>query len=140
MPRLESANGLQERPLKDLVRLLADQATMLVNQEIQLAKAELLEKKTHAKPALTALVAAGVFGVICLAALTVLMITGLSGLGLPLWAGALLLAVVAGIVALALAMSGKRKLKTLSLMPEETVLTLKEDLRWAKLQRISVAR
>jgi Flp pilus assembly protein TadB len=140
MLRLESANEVHNRPLRDLVKLLAEQATTLARQEIELAKAEMLQKKAEAKPAIMALVVAAVLGVICLCALTVLAITGLDAAGLPTWASALLIAVIAGLIALVLALSSKRKLQALSPVPEETMTTLKEDLRWAKLQRTSIGR
>ncbi len=136
---MASANDLHNLSLPDLMKLLADQASTLARQEIELAKAELSVKKTEAMPALKTLVVAAVFGVIALSALTTLIIVGMSAL-LPAWAAALLITVIASLVAIALAVNGKNTLESLSPMPEETILTLKEDLRWAKRQRTSIAR
>lgn len=134
------ANNLGDRPLGELMKLLAEQATTLARQEMELAKAEMREKEAQAKPAIMALAVAAVFGVIALSALTTLAIEGLDLVGLPTWLSALVIAILAVILAVVLAQFGKRKLKAAASMPEETVLSLKEDLEWAKLQRISVAR
>ncbi|MGH8934641.1 MAG: phage holin family protein [Egibacteraceae bacterium] len=136
---MANANDLHNLSLPDLMKLLTDQASTLAQKEIELAKAELLVKKEQATPGLKTLVVAAVFGVIGLSALTTLLIVGMSAL-LPTWAAALLITVIASLVAIALALNGKSTLESLSPMPEETILTLKEDLRWAKRQRISTAR
>lgn len=130
---------LHNLPLPDLMKLLADQVSTLAQQEIELAKTEFSVKKAEATPALKTIAVAAVFGVICASALTMLVILGLSAL-LTMWAAALLVTLVAGLVALTLALNGKRRLEALSPLPEETISTLKEDLRWAKRQRISIAR
>jgi uncharacterized membrane protein YqjE len=139
MAHFNGATDLHDRPLRELVRLLAEQASDLAHQEIALAKAEVEEKKAQAKPVLGAAVVASALGVVCLSALTSLAITGLAAV-LPVWAAALIVAVVAGLAAVALGASAKRRLRALSPVPEKTLLTLKEDLRWAKLQRTFVTK
>ena len=129
-----------DRPIGELLRELGDEISTLVRQEIALAKVELSEK---AKPAVasagmfggTALFALGAFG-----ALTAFLIA-LIALATPLWAAALIVAVVYGIVAGVLAMTGKKKLQEAApLVPEQTAQTVKEDIEWAKTRAKSGAR
>ena len=62
---------------------------------------------------------------------------GLVGLAvLAYWLGALLVALIAGGVAVWLAQRGRRALSPSALAPHETVATLKEDKEWLK-QRLT---
>jgi len=129
-----------DRPIPVLLRELGDEIATLVRQEFELAKVEIAEK---AKPAAvsvgmfggTALFALGAFG-----ALTAFLIA-LIALALPLWASALIVTVVYGIVAGVLAMTGKKKMQEAApLVPEQTAQTVKEDIEWAKTRAKSGAR
>ena len=129
-----------DRPIPVLLRELGDEIATLVRQEFELAKVEIAEK---AKPAAvsvgmfggTALFALGAFG-----ALTAFLIA-LIALALPVWAAALIVTAVYGIVAGVLAMTGKKKLQEAApLIPEQTAQTVKEDIEWAKTRAKSGAR
>lgn len=129
-----------DRPIPVLLRELGDEIATLVRQEFELAKVEIAEK---AKPAAvsvgmfggTALFALGAFG-----ALTAFLIT-LIALALPLWASALIVTIVYGVVAGVLAMTGKKKMQEAApLIPEQTAQTVKEDIEWAKTRAKSGAR
>ncbi|HEX3464359.1 MAG TPA: phage holin family protein [Candidatus Elarobacter sp.] len=129
-----------DRPIPVLLRELGDEIATLVRQEIELAKVEIAEK---AKPAVvsvgmfggTALFALGAFG-----ALTAFLIA-LIALATPVWAAALIVTVVYGIVAGVLAMTGKKKMQEAApLIPEQTAQTVKEDIEWAKTRAKSGAR
>jgi len=129
-----------DRPIPVLLRELGDEIATLVRQEFELAKVEIAEK---AKPAAvsvgmfggTALFALGAFG-----ALTAFLIA-LIALALPVWAAALIVTVVYGIVAGVLAMTGKKKMQEAApLVPEQTAQTVKEDIEWAKTRARSGAR
>jgi uncharacterized membrane protein YqjE len=130
-----------DRPIGELLRELGDEISTLVRQEIALAKVEIAEKT---KPAVasagmfggTALLGLGAFG-----AFTAFLIAGIAALGLPVWASALIVTVVYGIVAGILAMTGKKKLQEAApLVPEQTAQTVKEDIEWAKTRAKSGAR
>jgi uncharacterized membrane protein YqjE len=129
-----------DRPIGELLRELGDEISMLVRQEIALAKVEIAEKT---KPVVasagmfggTALLALGAFG-----ALTTFLIA-LIALWVPVWASALIVTVVYGIVACVLAQTGKKKLhEAAPLVPEQTAQTVKEDIEWAKTRAKSGAR
>jgi len=129
-----------DRPIGELLRELGDEISTLVRAEIALAKAELAEKVKPAAASAgmfggTALLGLGAFG-----AATAFLIA-LIALALPVWAAALIVAVVYGAVALVLAQTGKKKLQEAApLVPEQTAQTVKEDIEWAKTRMKSGAR
>lgn len=139
-PMRPSAPREADRPVGELLRDLGDEIATLVRQEISLAQIELTEK---AKPVAasaslfgaTALLALGAFG-----ALTACFIAALA-LELEVWVASLIVAVVYGIIALALLYAGRKKLREAgSLVPEQTTQTIKEDIEWAKTRAKSGAR
>jgi hypothetical protein len=125
-------NELRDRPTGDLLRRLSDETTMLVKQEVELAKAELQEKGKQAGMGAGMFGGAGLFGVGAFAALTACIIAALE-LAMALWLAALIVAVVYAAVAGVLAMSGKRKVKEAAPpVPEQAMDSVKEDVEWAK--------
>ena len=100
-------------------------------QEIALAKAELTQKATKLGKN-TAYLAVG--GAVAYAAFLAVMAALIFALGeaLPLWAAALIIGIVFGVVAAILIYEGINKLKRMNLAPRQTVETLKEDAQWLK--------
>jgi len=127
----QSISALVNGVIKDLQDLL--------RAEIQLAKTELKEDATAAGAAAGAMVAAGLFGLIGLIFLLLTLMYGLAT-RLPLWASALIVAVLLLVVAAVLALWGKNKLAATEFGPEQTIATLKEDQQWAKQQISSVRK
>jgi MFS family permease len=129
--------ALRERPIGDLVKQLANQTSTLVRQEIDLAKAEMSEKATVAGKGAGLLGGAAVVGLLAAGALTAFLILLLAE-AVDAWLAALIVAVVMGAVAAALALSGRNRIRAATpAMPEQTVETLKEDVEWAKNQKPS---
>jgi hypothetical protein len=125
---------LRERPLPELLKQLSEQTTRLVRQELELAKAELIQKGKQAGAGAGLFGAAGAIGFLALAALTTCFILALNAV-MPAWLAALLVAVVYGVVAAVLAMRGRAKVKQATPpVPEQTIETVKEDVEWAKTQ------
>jgi uncharacterized membrane protein YqjE len=125
---------LRERGLGELLKQLSEETTRLVRQEIELAKAELAQKTRQAGIGAGLFGAAGVVGLLALAALTTCLILALDA-AMPAWLAALLVAVVYGAVAAVLAMRGRAKVKQATPpVPQQTVETVKEDVQWAKTQ------
>jgi uncharacterized membrane protein YqjE len=129
-----------DRPIGDLLRELGDEIATLVRQEIALAKVEIAEKT---KPVVasagmfggTALLGLGAFG-----ALTTFLIAVIA-LWTPVWASALIVTILYGVVAFVLAQTGKKKLhEAAPLVPEQTAQTVKEDIEWVKTRAKSGAR
>ena len=125
-------NELRERPTGDLLKELSDHTTVLVQQEIALAKAELAEKGKKAGLGAGMFGGAGLFGVFAFAALTTCIIAVLES-PLSLWLAALIVAVVYAAVAGVLALQGRNKVKeAVPPVPEQATESVKEDVQWAK--------
>jgi MFS family permease len=129
----------QDRSLADLTRQLSLQTTELVRHEVDLAKAELRVKGKRAGLGAGMFGGAGALGVYALGALTAAIIAGIAE-ALPVWASALIVAALYGAVAGILALRGRKKVQQATPpLPEETVQSVKEDVRYTK-QRAQEAR
>lgn len=123
----------QERSLGELFSDLAGQTSSLVRQEIDLARTEMTQKLSRFGSeagliGLGAVLALG--GYLALVACLVLAL----GIWLPLWASALIVAVLfLGIGALFI-QQGLSAIKRIDPTPRQTIATLKEDAAWAKEQ------
>jgi len=122
-----------EPSLGELFAELSRQTSDLVRQEVNLAKAEMTQKAREVgKDA--GYIGAG--GAVAYAGLLVLLaaIVLLLGVWIPMWLSALIVAVIVLGVGGFLIMRGRDGLSKTSLTPQQTVETLKEDVRWAKEQ------
>jgi hypothetical protein len=136
----DNGQRLEDRPLPELMKTLADQTTTLVRQEIDLAKAEFSEKGKKAGQGAGMFGGAGVIGFLALAALTAGAILALAT-AVPDWLAAVIVGVIYAAVAGALALRGKNKVQHAGPpVPEQTLETVKEDVEWAKTQKESVSR
>jgi hypothetical protein len=123
---------LRDLPFGELVKQLAEETSMLVRQELELAKAEMTQKGKRAGLGLGELGGAGLVALYALGGLTACFIAALALL-VPVWAAALIVTVVYGIIAGVLAMIGRRQLQqSTPLAPEKTQQTIKEDIEWVK--------
>lgn len=123
---------LADLPLPVLLRRLSDQTTLLMREEVALAKAELAEKGRRAGKGAGMLGGAALFGLFAFGALTTAAILALD-LVLAGWLAALVVGVVYAAIAAGAALAGKGQVQRATPpMPEQTVETLKEDVRWTK--------
>jgi MFS family permease len=128
-----------DRSLADLARQLSNQTTELVRHEVELAKAELRVKGKRAGVGAGMFGGAGALGLYALGALTAAIIAGIAEV-LPVWASALIVAALYGAIAGILALRGKNKVQQATPpLPERTVQSVKEDVRYTK-QRAQEAR
>jgi uncharacterized membrane protein YqjE len=121
----------QDRSIGELFSELANETTLLIRQEIALAKAELTEKANRVGRNIGFLVLGGAIAYAALLALLAALIILLAEV-MPWWAAALVVAVVVGIVAAVLVSKALTSLKKTDVTPRQTVETLKEDAQWAK--------
>ena len=136
----QGRNDLRDRPVGELLKQLSQETTTLVRQEIELAKAELGEKGKKAGVGAGMFGGAGVVGLLALGSLTAALILALSTAMEP-WLAALIVGVVYGLIAGALAMKGRGKVQEATpVVPQQTVETVKEDVQWAKTQMPSGKR
>jgi MFS family permease len=125
--------ALRDQSVGDLVKQLTDQTKTLVQQEIELAKAELSEKGRKAGKGAGMFGGAGLFGFFAFAALTACFVALLATAVTHVWLAALIVAAVYGAIAGVLALTGKKKVQEATPpVPQQTVETVKEDVRWTK--------
>ena len=123
---------LRERPLGEVARDLTRDLSLLVRQEVELAKSEMAQKGRVAAPGLGMIGGAGVVGLMAAGALTAFLILVLS-IVLDEWLAALLVGLVLAAVAFLLAKQGKERVEEAGTpVPEQTIETVKEDVEWAK--------
>ena len=133
------SQATHDSSLADLARQLSNQTTELVRHEVELAKAELRVKGKRAGVGAGMFGGAGALGLYALGALTAAIIAGIAEV-LPVWASALIVAALYGAIAGILALRGKKKVQEATPpLPEETVQSVKEDVRYTK-QRAQEAR
>ncbi|MDQ6840624.1 MAG: phage holin family protein [Actinomycetota bacterium] len=125
---------VHDKSTAELLKDLSTQMTVLVQQEVQLAKAEVSEKAKKAGTGVGLLVGAALVAVLALGALVAAAIAGL-GEALPIWAAALIVAVVLLAIAGVVALAGKKQVgKGAPPVPEEAIESSKEDVAWLKTQ------
>ena len=131
---------LREQPLGEVARDLTRDLSLLVRQEVELAKAEMREKGRVAAPGLGMLGGAGVVALMAAGALTAFLVLVLSTF-LPEWLAALLVGAVFAGVAYVLAMQGKERVEEAGApVPEQVIETVKEDVAWAKTRATSARK
>lgn len=123
----------QEPSLGELFRDLAQESSILIKQEIGLAKAEMRENfRDFAKDAML-LAAGGGILLVAMLVFTAFLVAGLGDmLGDEYWLGALIVGVVYALIGGVLLMRGRSGLQRDDLKPEQTIESLQADKRWAQ--------
>lgn len=135
----ESTLGRRDEPLGEVARDLTRDLSLLVRQEVQLAKAEMAEKGRVAAPGVGMIGGATVTALLAGGALTAAAILALA-IFLPEWLAALIVGAVLAVAAYVLVKQGKERVAEAGApVPEQTIETVKEDVEWAK-TRASSAR
>ena len=133
------ANELRERPLSEVAKELTSDLSLLVRQEIKLARAELTEQGKAMAPGAGMFGGAALVGLCAAGALTACLVLVFS-LFLDSWLAALVVTVLLAVAAYVLVRQGKQVFSRAAHAPlEETIETVKEDVQWAK-TRASSAR
>jgi Putative Actinobacterial Holin-X, holin superfamily III len=133
-------SGLRDRPIGEVAKELTSDLSLLVRQEIELAKAEMTAKGRTAAPGLGMFGGAGLVGLCAAGALTASLVIVLS-LFLPDWLAALIVGAVLTVAAYVLARQGKERVAQAGTpVPEQTIETVKEDVEWAKTRATSARR
>ena len=136
---MQNENELRDRPLAEVAKNLTSDVSLLVRQEIELAKAEMAQKGRTAAPAIGMFGGAGIVALCAAGALTAFLVLVFS-IFLPEWAAALIVGAVLAAVAVVLVRQGKERVADAGKpIPEQTIETVKEDVEWTK-TRASSAR
>jgi hypothetical protein len=130
-PRTDAAELLAERSLPELLGDLTRDLSHLLRQEVELAKAEIREEAGRAGQAGARLGGAALAGYMALILLSFALAWGLAAL-LPTGAAFLVVGLLYAVPAGALYVSGRKHLKEIRPLPEQTVETVKEDAQWAR--------
>ena len=131
---------LRERPIGEVARELTSDLSLLLRQEIELAKAEMAQKGRTAAPGLGMFGGAGVVALCAAGAITAFLVLVFS-LFLPDWASALIVGTALAAVAYVLIKQGKERVADAGKpVPEQTIETVKEDVQWAKTRASSARR
>jgi len=133
----------QERSIGELFGQLSQDMTLLVRQEVQLARTEMTEKLSRFTTNLISVGAGGFvayLGGLALMAALILAIRDLANISLA-WS-ALIVGAILAIVGYVMLQRGMKELKGVELAPRRTVenikddvQSIKEDVQWAKEQR-----
>jgi MFS family permease len=123
-----------------LIRGIMDDLRTLVREEMALARVEIREQVGHARAAAISLgMAAGALligGVFLLVAVATAIADVLDW---PAWSGFLIVAALLSAIGFVALAAGRRQVRQVRPVPEETVLTLKENSAWIA-KRLSSAR
>jgi hypothetical protein len=131
---------LRDRPIGEIAGELTRDLSLLVRQELELAKAEMAQKGKTAVPGLEMLGAAGAVGLMAAGAVTACAVLVLA-IFMPAWLAALVVGIVLAAVAYLLVMRGKEQVgKAGAPIPEQTIETVKEDVEWAKSRATSARK
>ncbi|MFF0205221.1 phage holin family protein [Streptomyces sp. NPDC005017] len=126
-PGGRSAHGSGE-PVSELVQRASQQLTELVRGEMQLAQAEMKEKGKRYGKGGGLFGGAGLVGFLMLQALVATAIAALA-VPLPVWAAALIVTAVLGVIAAVMAAGGRKQIKEgAPPTPEQTVRSVKADV------------
>ncbi|MPY32859.1 phage holin family protein [Streptomyces adustus] len=126
------AQAAGSEPVGELVQRASQQLTELVRGELRLAQAEMKQKGKRFGKGGGLFGGAGVAGFLTLQALAATAIAGLA-MALPVWAAALIITAVLGVITAALALTGKKEVSQASPpAPEQTIDSVKEDVAQIK--------
>jgi hypothetical protein len=131
--------GYQES-IGTLVRGILGDLRQLIRDEIALARVEVREQAGRAKLAAGALGAAAValaFG--CTFLLVAIAVGVADLLDWPVWAGFLAVALLLTVGGMVMLSTGRKRLRSVHAVPEQTVQTLKENSEWIA-RRLSSAK
>jgi uncharacterized membrane protein len=126
----------QERSIGELFGQLSQDMTLIVRQEIQLARTEMSDKISRLTTNLIAVGAGGFvvyLGGLALVAAVILALRDLANISLAV--SALIVGAVLAIIGWVMLQRGLKEMKRVDLAPRRTVETLKDDVQWAKEQR-----
>lgn len=116
------------RQVGELVQQASQQLTELVRGELRLAQAEMQEKGRRYGKSGGLFGGAGVVGFLTLEALVVTAIAALA-VPLPVWAAALIVTAVLGVVAAVLALNGRKQVhRAAPPKPEQAIENVKADV------------
>jgi len=129
--RSENGTDPSTTSIGELIGDISDDLSKLFRQEVELAKAEVRQEASKAGKAAGMLGAAGFAGYLAVLLLSFALVFALGNVMDLGWA-ALIVAAIWAIVGGVLYAAGRKRLRTVSPVPRQTVETIKEDAQWLK--------
>ena len=121
-----------DQPIGELLQQASHQTATLMRQEIRLAQLEIMEKGRHAGIGAGLVGGGGVMALLGLGALVTAAVAALS-LVLPVWAAALIVAVILFAVASVFALTGKKRIgRAQPPKPEQAIDSAQHDVAEAR--------
>lgn len=108
------------------------QFTMLVQDELALAKAEISRNISRAGMGIAFIAIAALMGLVALNVFATALVGVLTASGLPIWLSAMIIGGVLLVIAVVLAMVGKSRLSPEALAPTQTIENVKKDFAEVK--------
>jgi MFS family permease len=131
----------QDDSLGGLIRGIMYDLRTLMREEIALARVEIREQVGHARAAAISFgMAAGALLIGGIFLLTAVAMGVADLLNWPVWAGFLVVAVLLSLIGFVALGAGRKQVRQVRAVPEETVTTLKENSEWIAKRLSSVRR
>lgn len=130
---MNSASHNSQPTLAQLVNGLMSDATLLVHQELALAKHELYEEARKTKTAVTSLgagIGIAAIGGLLLIIMLVHLVRALTEW--PMWTCYGIIGGICAIAGVALLYRGTQHISQIHIVPQQTVESMKENIRWFK--------
>ncbi|MBV9333176.1 MAG: phage holin family protein [Candidatus Eremiobacteraeota bacterium] len=125
---MRNAPAEADRSIPELLQKLAAETSLLIRQELALARAEIMGTLRKAERPAIAFGVAALFALGAFGALTALLIAAIA-VAVPVWAAALIVTVLYVAIAVAAVVSGRTALKQMgSPLPKQTIKTVKDDV------------
>ena len=125
-------DALDDAALGELFKRLTSDASLLVRQEISLAKAEMQESVAHLKTMLTKLALAAALAIPAALALTSFLVIALGDAINSYWASALIVGAVLLVAAVVLARQGMEGVGKAKEGVQRTAESVADEARWGK--------
>jgi hypothetical protein len=123
------------KTLGELFADLSRETAMLVHKEVELARTEISTTLSRVTRHVAFIAAGGFLAYAGLLVLLAACVVLLQAAGLTWWASALIVGILAALIGYLLIQRGLSALQKSSLVPTETIQTLKENAEWVKGQR-----
>jgi len=124
----------EERSLGELFSELSQQTSTLVKKEVELARHEITRSLTELGRNAAIIVVGGIVAYAGFIVLLLGIAWALAEAGLSLWLGLLLVGLIVVVVGAVLAFYAIQQMRQAKVMPEKTVKTVQDNVRWAKEQ------
>jgi uncharacterized membrane protein YqjE len=121
----------EDRSVTQILQDIFTNVQEIIRSEMRLARTEIGEETSKALRAVAVLGAGLVFGMYAVGFLLLSAVYALAAV-LPDWLGPLLVGLIVAVIATALIIIGRNRIKRVSPVPQKTIASVKEDAQWVK--------